>query len=493
MLPVYTSEKIKEWDKYTIENEPISSVDLMERAANACTEWIINHISPEYKIIIICGDGNNGGDGLAIGRLLLHYKYIIEILISNSEKRSSDNYTNLKRIENYNPSLIKVINEESFFKFNQNSVIIDCIFGVGFKPPVDNFWKGVINSINDTGCKIISIDLPSGLPAEPENENEQNIVKAWHTLTFQVPKISLLMPGWGDFTENFTVININLNSDFILQNPTKLNYFTIEDAKKIFIRRNRFSHKGNYGHALLIAGNEGKCGAAIMSSRACIKSGAGLVSCFSNNCCDASIVNSSPEVMTEKEIFDFDKYSAIGLGCGIGTDKNAVELVEKIIKSAKIPLVIDADAIKIVFENNFIKHTSNVIITPHPKEFDNIAGQFENSYERFKKASQLAIEMKIIIVLKGANTAIFLPEGSVYFNSTGNPGMATAGSGDVLTGVITSFVSQGYSLTNAAMLGVFIHGMSGDMAAGYNSITGLSATDIIDFLNPVFKELENYY
>ncbi|NUM31181.1 MAG: NAD(P)H-hydrate dehydratase [Bacteroidetes bacterium] len=493
MLPVYNASEIKNWDNFTIENEPISSTNLMERAANACVEWIVKHISHEFKINIFAGNGNNGGDGFAIGRLLLHYNYKVAFYFKKSENRTSDNLINLKKIEDLNPTLLNILNDNSRFEFNENDIILDCIFGVGFKPPIDNFWNKIINSINNTGCKIISIDMPSGLLSEPANgfvPDKNTIVQAWHTLTFQVPKLSLLLPGWGDFAGNFTVININLKEKFKETNLSKINYFTIDDAKKKLIKRTKFSHKGTYGHALIIAGSEQKCGAAILCSKACLKSGAGLVTAVSNKICNTSLFLSVPEVMQNDGFDDIEKYNAIGIGPGIGFDVFAVEIVKNIITKTSVPLVIDADAIAILRKHN-LKIPENSIITPHPKEFDNFAGNSQNSFERYQKAMKMAQELKITIVLKGANTAIFFNDGSVVFNSSGNPGMATAGSGDVLTGIITSLACQKYNLKDAATLGVFIHGMAGDLAASYNSLTGLSAMDIIDFLNPVFKELEN--
>lgn len=493
MLPIYTASEIKKWDNFTLENEPISSLDLMERAANACVEWIVNHVSPEFKINIFVGNGNNGGDGLAIGRLLLHYNFKVVFYLKNSEKRTDDNISNLIKIESYNPSLLIQIEDENSFDFDESDVIIDCIFGVGFKQPIDEFWSKTIATINNSGCKIISIDMPSGLIAEPDNEfnpNQNSIIKAWHTLTFQVPKLSLLLPVWGDFAGNFTVLDIKLHKNFEEINPTSLHFFTIGDAKKKLIKRTRFSHKGNFGHALLIAGSNDKCGAAILCSKSCIKSGVGLVTILADKKCSISLFTAIPEVMQTHSLSEFENFSAIGIGPGIGTEKEVLDIVKNIISNSLLPLIIDADAISLIFKNN-LKIPENSIITPHPKEFDNIAGKSENALDRFEKAKNFAQKHKITLVLKGANSAIFFEDGTVSFNSTGNPGMATAGSGDVLTGIITSFVSQGYKLKDAAMLGVFVHGMAGDLAADYNSLTGLSAMDIIDFLNPVFKELEN--
>ena len=504
MLPIYPASTIRKWDEYTIKNEPIASFDLMERAAKACVAWLVKDISKENPIDIVCGNGNNGGDGLAIARLLLFYNYTVRVFIKNDSKKSEDNLTNLQRLKECGFTEIITINENTDIDFQNNSVIIDCIFGTGLDRPVEGFWMNVINQINQSNRRIISIDIPSGLPSEPSisvdlSQRQWNlsqrkgIIKAETTLTFQTPKLSMLIPGWGDCCGQLVILDIGLSQDFCSKNPSDLFFTTFEDIKKRFKKREKFSHKGTFGHALMIAGNKGKCGAAILSSKACIKSGAGLVTVHTNNECSTCIHTAIPEVMIDNSFLgslDIKRFSAIGIGPGIGTESNQKDLLQTLLKNAECPLVMDADALNIYSQNpeDFVL-PENTIITPHPKEFDRLVGKSENAYERLQKAQKFAKENHIILVLKGAYTAICNVDGKVFFNSTGNAGMATAGSGDVLSGIITSLLAQGYLPMDAAIVGVYIHGSAGDFAKN-KSMTGMIASDIIENLDLVFRELE---
>ena len=505
MLPIYPASTIRKWDEYTIKNEPVNSIDLMERAAQACVAWLVKNISKEHPIDIVCGNGNNGGDGLAIARLLLFYNYTVRVFIKNDSKKSEDNLANLQRLKECGFTEIITINENKDIDFQNNSVIIDSIFGTGLDRPVEGFRMNVINKINQSNCRIISIDIPSGLFSEPSitvdlSQRQWNlsqrqwIIKAETTLTFQTPKLSMLIPGWGDYCGQLEILDIGLSQDFSSKNPSELFFITFDDVAKRFKKREKFSHKGTYGHALMVAGSKGKCGAAILSSKACIKSGAGLVTVHTNIECSTSIHTAIPEVMIDNsslESLDVKRFSAIGIGPGIGTENNQKELLQTILKNAECPLVLDADALTLYSQNpeNF-SLPANSILTPHPKEFDRLAGESENTYERLQKAQKFAKENNVILVLKGAYTAICNMDGKVFFNSTGNAGMATAGSGDVLSGIITSLLAQGYLPIDAAIVGVFIHGAAGDFAAKNKSITCMIASDIIENLNLVFRELE---
>lgn len=494
MLPIYPASTIRKWDEYTIKNEPIASIDLMERAAKACVAWLVKNISKQHSIDIVCGNGNNGGDGLAMARLLLFYNYQVRVFIKNDSKKSEDNLTNLQRLKECGFTEILTINENTDIDFQNNSVIIDCIFGTGLDRPVEGFWMNVIHQINQSNCPIISIDIPSGLFITVDLSQRQWIIKAETTLTFQTPKLSMLIPGWGDCCGQLEILDIGLSQDFCSKNPSDRFFTNFNDIKKRFKKREKFSHKGTYGHALMIAGNKGKCGAAILSSKACIKSGAGLVTVHTNSECSTPIHTAIPEVMIDNsslESLEIKRFSAIGIGPGIGTESKQKVLLQTIIKNAECPLLMDADALTLYSQNseNF-SLPENTILTPHPKEFDRLVGKSVNAFERLQKAKKFAKENNVILVLKGAYTAICNEDGKVFFNSTGNAGMATAGSGDVLSGIITSLLAQGYLPMDAAIVGVYIHGAAGDFAAKNKSITGMIASDIIENLDLVFKELE---
>lgn len=501
MLPVYSSSNSCAWDAYTIHNEPISSIDLMDRAAMACVEWISRHIGHDKQLHIFCGNGNNGGDGLAMARMLLHAKYEVVTYVSHNTNRSADNIINLERLKSYSYANIVTIIEGEKIVIDSQNVIVDALFGTGLNKPISGFWKEVIGSINQSNSLKISIDIPSGLSADFESNDmslnipeTDSVVKADYTLTFQVPKPSMMLAGWGNFCGKLQILEIGLSKSFLPEIPCKDFYITQTGIFELFKKRDSFSHKGNYGHALIIAGSKGKCGAAVLSASACIKSGAGLVSLLTDETCTSAVYSGTPEIMIEdSEIKDlnFENYTAMGCGPGIGKDAKSIETVQHICNINGIPLVLDADAINILaqLKNNF-ELPPLTILTPHPKEFDRLAGPSKNSFERLKKAKELAVNKNIIVVLKGAHTSICCPNGDTFFNSTGNPGMATAGSGDVLTGIITSFLAQGYTPVNAAIIAVYCHGFAGDLAALQYSKTGLIASDIIEFLNSVFKQLE---
>lgn len=499
MLPIYPSDIIRQWDDYTLKSKSIASIELMERAAMSCVIWITKNISTYSPVSIICGNGNNGGDGLAIARLLLHSNYSIKVFINESEsKRSDDNLINLEKLRTYGYIEIIPIKPSGKIYFQKDTVLIDCIFGTGLDRPVEGFWKNVITSINESECRVISIDCPSGLFSEPSVDkaptSKDTIIKAADTLTFQAPKLSMLIPGWGDFCGHLEIIDIGLSSEFINEHPTKNFFICFHSIKERFKKRKKFSNKGTYGHALIIAGDVGKSGAAILCSKACFRSGAGLVTAFSNFDSSLIINIAIPEVMTfqkDPKTLDISKFSALGIGPGMGMDIEQVELLKRMLTETKAPILLDADALTIISKDldNF-KLPANTILTPHPKEFDRLVGVSANAYERLKKAQNFAKEKKCILVLKGAYTAICSPDGKVFFNSTGNAGMATAGAGDVLSGIITAFLTQGYSPIDSAILGVFIHGEAGDAAAKHKSLTGLIASDIIDNLDSVFKRLE---
>lgn len=497
-MKIFSARQIKEIDNFTIQNEPILSIDLMERAAEKCSTWIRKHISTDSKIIFFCGIGNNGGDGLAMARQLKEYKK--EIYIFPDKKYYSDDFiVNLERLEKKNifVNIIRKIN--SIKAFNQNDVIIDAIFGIGLNREANGIYAEIINKINKSACKIISIDIPSGLFCDSFSDSK-NIVRADYTLTFQFPKLSFLFSENEQFVGKWKVLDIGLHKEYI-NNLKTSNYYNSKNEISInIINRKKFSHKGNFGHSLLIAGSYGKMGAAILASKACLKSGTGLLTTHIPAVGYDIMQTSVPEAMisisdSKNEISSFpaiDNYSAIGIGPGIGVSKIIQNELKKLFKKCKIPLVLDADALNNLAENKGLLKLlpENSILTPHPKEFDRFTKEHKTGFERYLSQKEFSKNFNVILILKGANTSISCPDGNCYFNSTGNSGMATAGSGDVLTGIILSLLSQGYSAVNAAKIGVYIHGLAGDIALHKESVESLIASDIIENLGKAFMKLK---
>ena len=509
ILPV---EKIREADAFTIENEPIDSVDLMERAASKVYEWFMKRCkTKEVSVKIFCGIGNNGGDGLALARMLYFSGIIPQVFIVRySDKMSRDceiNFDRLKESRDVTPvaseclvPMYDIFSEDDFPQIYDNDIVIDAIFGSGLNRPIEGFTAELIKYINKSNAIKIAIDIPSGLFAcggQQSTDNSQQttvngqqpIAKVDYTLTFQFPKLAFMFPEYDAFVGKWEVLDIKLHKDFI-DNVETLNFYTTEDVVKPIIRkRTKFSHKGTYGHALLVAGSSGKTGAALLAAEACMRTGVGLLTAHLPKDALLPMQVYLPEAMTSidkssthcTEINDILPYTAIGVGPGIGKNEDTVTLLKKIIQEATQPLVLDADALNIIADNptwlSFLP--DNTILTPHPKEFDRMFGKTNNSFERLELQRKMSVIHNIIIVQKGAHTAITFPNGTCFFNSTGIPGMATAGSGDVLTGMILSLLAQRYTPQEAALLGVYLHGKAGDVAAEKLGMESMIARDII--------------
>lgn len=511
ILPV---EKIREADVYTIENEPVDSVDLMERAASKIYEWFMKRCkSKEVSVKIFCGIGNNGGDGLALARMLYFTDIIPQVFVVHfAEKMSRDCEINFNRLkEETKTPMYDIFSEDDFPLIKDDDIIIDAIFGSGLNRNIEGFAAELIKHLNDNNAIRIAVDIPSGLQlsavsykSSAHNSSSKScssqlmahgslpIFKADYTLSFQFPKLAFMFPENDVFVGRWEVLDIGLHKDFI-ENVETLNFYTTEDmAMPILRKRTKFSHKGTYGHALLVAGSSGKTGAALLSAEACLRTGVGLLTAHLPKDALLPMQIYLPEAMTSidksqthcTEIDDILPYTAIGVGPGIGKNDETATLLKKIIQEAKQPLVLDADALNIISENptwlSFLP--DNTILTPHPKEFERLFGKTNNSYERLELQRKMSVTHNIIIVLKGAHTSITFPNGTCFFNSTGNPGMATAGSGDVLTGMILSLLAQRYTPQEAALLGVYLHGKAGDEAAKKIGENSMIARDIINNL-----------
>lgn len=492
-MKILTSSQIRQADAYTIENEPVSSVNLMERAATKCFDWINSKIDKSKKIHVICGLGNNGGDGLVIARLLYKSGYRVALVILKHSEKSSDdfkrNYERLKKLKNI--SISEISNAAKFPEINNNDVIVDAIFGSGLTKPVEGFIADVIHVINKTKAFVISIDLPSGLFSEDNTSNNiKNIINADVTLTFQVPKLAFLFPENYIFTGEWILLDIGLDKNFI-EGLSSSYYFLEESDIKLLIKpRGKFSHKGNYGHAVLFSGSYGKMGAAVLGSKACLRSGAGLLTTHIPKCGYEIIQIAVPEAMCsiddEKEFLsslpDISNYNAVAIGPGIGQKEETEKMMKLLIQNCSVPVIFDADAVNILAENktwlSFLPKGS--ILTPHPGEFARLAGKTSNSIHRMELQKEYSIKFGIYIIYKGAYTTVSTPDGRFFFNSTGNPGMATGGSGDVLTGILLGLKACGYSSFETCLIGTYIHGYAGDLAAKEKGETSMIAGDIIE-------------
>ena len=456
-MKILTPAQIRALDAYTIENEPIKSIDLMERASNAFVKWFVQQFPNTKKtsVRIFCGTGNNGGDGLAIARILNQKFYDVTVFICQiSPKESKDFQTNLKRIPRRRGLPIVYIKEgDSCPVFKPDSILIDAIFGFGLNRPIEDAWANLIEQINALPNPKVAIDIPSGLFAEKHTQSVA--IKADYTLSFELPKRAFFFPENQDKVGACFIQPIGLNQQFI-QNATADNYLiTSILAQSLLKIRNKFDHKGTFGHALLLIGSLGKMGAAVLATKACLRSGVGLVTTHIPKCGYQILQISCPEAMTsldDNESYlssfpDFSPYKSIGIGCGIDTQEKTQKLLLEVLKNAQRPMVLDADALNIIGKNpTYFEHIPpNSILTPHPKEFERLFGKNNDDFERNDLQKRKAKALNCVILLKGANTCIATPDGECYFNATGNPGMATGGSGDVLTGILTGLLAQGYT------------------------------------------------
>jgi NAD(P)H-hydrate epimerase len=491
-MKIFTKEQIKEADRYTIENEPVASIDLMERASKAIAGWISTNIDKQVPLLFVVGKGNNGGDGLAVARILRQQGFECTVYLAYSKDFTNEECRiNLERL----PTDIPFI--DSLAETDERAVIIDALLGTGISGNVRKPAANVIAQINGLTNKVISIDLPSGMSTEPlpqhDNKiNSQQTVEADITLTLEFPKLAFLLPETGEYAGTIITLPIGLSKHYLEQTETPYNYIDKSLIDRLKKQRSKFGHKNTYGHALLICGSKNMTGAAILATGAALRSGCGLVSVHIPYGERVALQTRFPSAILSFDKSDYfstipddvSRYNAVGTGCGLGTRPETANVLETLLKSVKTPMTIDADALNILAMNKeLLKHIpTNSILTPHPGELKRLIGEWNSEEDKSKKVTNLSSETKTIIVVKGAHTAVYLPDGSVYFNSTGNPGMAKGGSGDVLTGLITGLLARGYTSFEAAVIGVYLHGLAGDKAQKKYGQESMNSYDLIDFL-----------
>lgn len=501
-MKIFPTTQIAKIDQLTILNEPIDDIDLMERAAKTIADYLINDSGYKGEVVVFCGPGNNGGDGLAVARMLAHIEEhfrVTVVIVDFGKGVQGSPAINLNRLIEQHRAKIEFVNLLSDLPHLSNDcLVIDALFGSGLNRPLKGLAADIVKVINQSKAKVLSIDIPSGLMGEDNGSNNYEcIVKADQTITFQFPKLSCLFAENEIYIGDLRIHDIGLHPQAI--NETSTSYYLFDDAEvaKLIKLRTKFSHKGSYGHGLLIAGSYGKMGAAVLGSKACLRSGVGLLTTHVPFRGYAILQTAIPEAMISIDESDLmftgvcklEDYSAIGVGPGIGQKVNTVRGLKKLIDEAKQPIVFDADALNILGQNRewLSLLPSGSVLTPHPKEFERMAGITESGYQRMQVAIAFAKKYRVVLVVKGAYTMVINLEGEVWFNSTGNPGMATAGSGDALTGIILALLSQGYSSFDAARVGVYVHGLAGDIAAARRGYEALIASDIIENLGEAFK------
>ncbi len=500
MIKILTSKQIRDLDAFTIEDESITSIDLMERACRAFADWIVQHVEVNRKIGVVCGTGNNGGDGLGVARMLHDWGYAVSVwIVRGSAAKSLDFKENFDRLGTKKITIVKVAAANHPIDLSSCDVIVDALFGSGLSRPVEGIYAEVIRLINATKCLRIAIDIPSGLPTDMHFQGE--IVRADYTVSFQLPKLSFLLPQSFPYTGEWCTVDIGLNKEFIRESETDNYLITAKYATRLLKTRSKFDHKGIYGHALIVAGSFGKIGAAVLTSRAALRSGVGLVTVHSPACGYQILQTAVPEAMISVDSHldtvsahptNLENFSTIAIGPGLGSSEETANALKNILMNFQSPVVLDADALNILSQHKELLKLipKGSILTPHPKEFERLVGKWSNDFERLELQKDLSKRLQSIVVLKGAFSSITTPDGKAFFNSTGNPGMATGGSGDVLTGILGGLLAQKYTSEQSAILGVFIHGLAGDKAVEEKGMEALIASDLIEWLPKAFLSLK---
>jgi NAD(P)H-hydrate epimerase len=499
-MKIFSAAQIKAWDAYTMEHEPVTSTDLMERAARGCADWLLSHTESNKHIRIFCGPGNNGGDGLAIARLLAAQQRKVSVYLAGTDAhRSRDNSFNLSRLQQSAQEIIYIKSEKDFTPIPEGSIIVDALYGYGLNRPLEGMPAALVEHLNASGNTIIAVDMPSGLFAD-QSSLGNTVIKAAYTLGFQVMKLAFLLPENAPYTGSIHLIDIGLNSRFYESTPADLEITAHRQIHSFYKPRQKFSHKGSYGNAALIGGSYGMMGAVVLGAGACLRSGAGKLTCYIPACGYSILQVAVPEAMCVAEngerrletIHLQSQYDAIAIGPGMGQQPGSLDVLKHILDGRPERLIIDADGLNLLASRPdwYSNLPANTILTPHPKEFERLFGSSPNQFARLQLALEKAKQLNIYIVVKGNYSFIATPTGKGYFNPTGNPGMATAGSGDVLTGILLGLYAQSGETEKVVLTGVYLHGLAGDKAALAQTEEAMISGDITNYLPQAFMTIK---
>jgi hydroxyethylthiazole kinase-like uncharacterized protein yjeF len=489
---ILTAAQTREADAFTIVHEPISSIELMERASLAFLKAFDSYANKDQKVYVVVGPGNNGGDGLAIARLLAEKGTDVTVVVAKTEKRSPDAQVNLNRL-GFEP----LIWSEDI-DLSKTDIIIDALFGSGLDRPLSGNYVQMIQSINKSQAKVVAVDVPSGLMVDTAVVNP-SVVKADLTITFQRPKLSFFFPQSGTHCGQVVVVDIGLDENFIESQST--NYYVLEASDVRLSKREKFGHKGQYGHVQVFAGSKGKMGAAVLCAQAVMRVGAGLVTAHVPKRGEVILQTCIPEAMiTLDEHADFvstggvmEKANVLCIGPGLGLSPATLKWMSQLLVDCQLPLLIDADAINLIAQDHTLLDSlaGKAIMTPHLGELERLIGPFQNGLEALEKTKRFASRYDVVMLIKGAHSAVVLPNGEVIFNQTGNPGIATAGSGDVLSGMVAGFLAQGVNRKDALLRAIYYHGLAGDFAAKGLGEPSIMASDLLKYIPIALCNVEN--
>ncbi|WP_422104783.1 NAD(P)H-hydrate dehydratase [Winogradskyella sp.] len=502
-MKIFSKAQIYEGDKLTTERQNISSADLMERAGTQIFNWIHMRMQgAQVPIHVFCGIGNNGGDGLVLARHLITHGYnVITYIVNCSDKRSKDfliNYDRIKTVTKDWPKMLSCGGDYSDIVIEERDIIVDAIFGIGLNRPPNDWVQELFQRWRASKAFTLAVDIPSGLYTDRAVEDENAVVHANYTISFQSPKLVFFLPETAKYTQQWEVLDIGIDRDYLMRTETEAELISKFEVIPLYKPRDKFAHKGDFGHVLIIGGSYGKIGAVNLASRAALGSGAGLVTAYIPKCGYHSLQTSFPEAMvitdTEDDVIsqiDFDiQPTVIGIGVGLGTADETAKAFETFLKNNKIPLVIDADGLNLLSKKKSLLSAlpEQSVLTPHPKELERLVGTWSDDFDKLKKVKDFSKKHKVIVLIKGANSITVFGD-KLYINTTGNPGMATAGSGDVLTGIISGLIAQGYEPLGATIFGVYLHGRSADISLEDFGYQSLIASHIIETIGEAYIDL----
>ncbi|MBU2929916.1 NAD(P)H-hydrate dehydratase [Winogradskyella psychrotolerans] len=502
-MKLFSKEQIYEGDKLTTERQNISSTDLMERAGIQIFNWMHTRMQgAQVPIHVFCGIGNNGGDGLVLARHLITHGYnVVTYIVNCSDKRSKDfliNYDRIKNVSKKWPTMLSCKEDFTEIEIGVDDIIVDAIFGIGLNRPPNDWVKALFQKFKASKAFTLSIDMPSGLYSDKTVEDEDAVVHAGYTLSFQSPKLVFFLPETAKYTVQWEVLDIGIDRDYLMQTETEVELISKHEVLPLYKPRQKFGHKGDYGHVMILGGSYGKIGSVNLSSRAALGAGAGLVTAYIPKCGYHSLQTAVPEVMvitdesdTHISSVNFDiQPTVIGVGVGLGTSDETVKALEVFLKKNKVPLVIDADGLNILSKKKALLKLlpEQTVLTPHPKELERLIGKWSDDFEKLEKVKAFSQMYNVIVLIKGAHSTT-VNKNKLYINTTGNPGMATAGSGDVLTGMISGLIAQGYAPLAATIFGVYLHGKSADISLEDYGYQSLIASHIIETIGEAYIDL----
>ncbi|WKK87801.2 NAD(P)H-hydrate dehydratase [Marivirga arenosa] len=496
-MKILNIQQIREADQYTIENEPIKSIDLMERASYELFTWITERFNNDFSVYVLAGSGNNGGDGLVVARLLSESDYKVQVILPLGKNGSDDFEENLKRLKKINTVLIL---EELPEQISEKSIIIDAIFGSGLSRPIEGRLADLIKKVNNFEANKIAIDMPSGLFADKASPSEI-IFKADYTLSFQVPKLAFMMAENQEYIGEFEILDIKLDKEYINNCLSDYSIYEVDSVIKNRLKLKSIAHKGNRGRATIIAGGYARMGAAILAARACLHSGIGLISVQTCPHCIDIVQNQIPEalILTDENEYvlgsylDYSKQDVIVFGPAIGFAHKTLVLLENLLKDYQGQLILDADAITLLAENRELLNLlpEGTILTPHHGEFKRLVGKYSNNFEAIMQLKSFCMHHKVVVVLKGKFSAVCNADGKISFNPTGNAGMAKGGSGDLLCGILAAIYPRIKNSYETAKLAVYLHGLSGDISKEEKGENFMTPSIMIEKLQSAFKKIEN--